>query len=107
MSDWFECRCCHTIFDEFQEDYHENEAGICMNCNKSKWMDVLCKECNISLEELSVRSQVPIWILNKIYNRRWTPNRQNRTRIAKVFGRTEGEITWGHINSVEYIKGTS
>ena len=72
---------------------------------KQKWLDQLCEENEVSLEELSEASGVDKLVLERIYYRRWTPSPEHRWQIAKFFHRFPEDIVWGHATLVQLIKG--
>lgn len=68
-------------------------------------VDELCRERQISLEELTEKSGLESQRVQAIYMGRWTPSPQERKRIAAVFGLEINEISWGHKTPIQHIYG--
>ena len=56
----------------------------------------LCKEHQITPEELAARCGVDPQRVLAIALGRWTPSPQERDKVAAVFGLTKDQISWGH-----------
>jgi len=66
----------------------------------------LCRQHNLSFDELVERSGLERTRVTAIFLGRWTPSPTERDRIAAVFGLSRDEITWGHKTPIQHIYGT-
>ena len=69
-------------------------------------VDDLCKQKNISFDELVERSGLERTRVMAIFLGRWTPSPAERDKIAAVFEVTKDEITWGHKTPIQHIYGS-
>ena len=65
----------------------------------------LCKERDISPDELAARSGLDPQRVVAIVLGRWTPSPQERDRIAAVFELSKDQIAWGHKTPIQHIYG--
>jgi transcriptional regulator with XRE-family HTH domain len=65
----------------------------------------LCKEHNLSIEEVTRRSGLEEGRVLAIVMGRWTPSPVERQKIASVFGVGIDKITWGHKTPIQHIYG--
>lgn len=65
----------------------------------------LCKEREISPDELATRSGLDSQRVLAIVLGRWTPSPQERDRVAAVFELTKDQIAWGHKTPIQHIYG--
>jgi transcriptional regulator with XRE-family HTH domain len=70
-----------------------------------KSIEQLCAENGIDARQLAERSNVDEQRVAAIVLGRWTPNPQDRDRIAAVFGLTRDQIAWGHQTPVQHLYG--
>jgi transcriptional regulator with XRE-family HTH domain len=70
-----------------------------------KTVDQLCAEHKIDARQLAERSGVDEQRVVAIVLGRWTPSPQDRDAIARVFGLTREQITWGHKTPIQHIYG--
>jgi transcriptional regulator with XRE-family HTH domain len=68
-------------------------------------VDELCRQHDISFDQLVERSGLERTRVMAIYLGRWTPSPAERDKIAAVFGVTRDEITWGHKSPIQHIYG--
>ncbi|MBM81786.1 MAG: hypothetical protein CMJ78_14510 [Planctomycetaceae bacterium] len=59
-------------------------------------LDLLLEEKNMTLDELSERTKLPLSRLEAIADGRWTPSPSDRKRIADAFEVEVEQIVWGH-----------
>ena len=65
----------------------------------------LCREFEISLDELAKRTGLDSDRVLAIVQARWTPSPSERERVAAVFGLTKDEIAWGHKTPIQHVYG--
>jgi len=65
----------------------------------------LCRQQNVSLEQLVERSGLEEGRVTAILLGRWTPSPVERREIAGVFGVTVEEIAWGHATPIQHLYG--
>lgn len=65
----------------------------------------LCRQHEISFEQLVERSGLEVDRVQAIYLGRWTPSPSERQRIADVFGVAKEDIVWGHVTPIQHIWG--
>ena len=65
----------------------------------------LCREHQITLEELVARSELDQGRVAAIVLGRWTPSPVERQKIAAVFGVAVDEIAWGHKTPIQHLYG--
>ena len=65
----------------------------------------LAAEANLTVDQLSELTGVPMDRLMAIVLGRWTPTPQDRTNIAAALKCTVGDITWGHKTPIQHIYG--
>lgn len=65
----------------------------------------LCQQKGVFLPSLAERSGVDLTRLQAIYLGRWTPNANQRTRIAEALDTPVGDIEWHHSIPVEHFYG--
>ena len=65
----------------------------------------LCKQQQVTFEQLTERSGLEDTRVLAIVLGRWTPSPQERQKIARVFGVDVSEITWGHKTPIQHIYG--
>ncbi len=68
-------------------------------------VDELCKEHNLTIEELTRRAGLEESRVLAIIMGRWTPSPVERQKIASVFSVGIDEITWGHKTPIQHIYG--
>ncbi|MBM81785.1 MAG: hypothetical protein CMJ78_14505 [Planctomycetaceae bacterium] len=75
--------------------------------SESTFPDVaeLCRDNEISFEELVERSGMDDQRVKAIVLGRWTPSPKERQAIASVFGVEASEIAWGHKTPIQHIWG--
>lgn len=71
----------------------------------TKTVNDLCKEHNITADELAERSGLDRQRVLAIIEGRWTPSPQERDRVSAVFGVPKDQITWGHKTPIQHIYG--
>jgi transcriptional regulator with XRE-family HTH domain len=65
----------------------------------------LCNQKKVSLLSLAQRSGMDSKRLQAIYLGRWTPNANQREKIAEVLNTPIGDIAWQHVTPVEHFYG--
>lgn len=65
----------------------------------------LCRQQNITLEQLVERSGLQQDRVTAILLGRWTPSPAERKKIAAVFGATPEQISWGHATPIQHLYG--
>ena len=65
----------------------------------------LCRQQEITLEQMTERSGLATDRVQAIYLGRWTPSPTERKRIADVLGVSTDEISWGHKTPIQHIYG--
>ena len=70
-----------------------------------KGVDQLCVEHGIDVKQLAVKSGLDESRVLAITLGRWTPSPQERDAIARVFGVTRDQISWGHKTPIQHIYG--
>lgn len=65
----------------------------------------LCREQNLSLDDLVQLSGLDTGRVQAIVMGRWTPSPAERRAIAAVFRVEIGEIAWGHKTPIQHIYG--
>lgn len=63
---------------------------------RSKTVDLLFEETGLTVEDVAERSSLHISRVEAIFMGRWTPSPTERERIAKAFGVSVDDISWGH-----------
>lgn len=61
-----------------------------------KTIDLLLEEQNLTIDDISERSQLPLGRVEAIALGRWTPSPAERVRLAESFGLAVDDIAWGH-----------
>lgn len=61
-----------------------------------KTIDLLFEETQFAVEDVAERARLSPERVEAIAVGRWTPNPDERRRIAAAFGVTVEEISWGH-----------
>jgi plasmid maintenance system antidote protein VapI len=70
-----------------------------------KSVDQLCLESGIDARQLAERAGLDEHRVAAIVLGRWTPGPDERDRIAKVFGLTRDQVSWGHKTPIQHIYG--
>jgi len=70
-----------------------------------KTVDGLCGERGIDVKQLAERSGVDEQRVLAIALGRWTPSPDERDAIARVFGLTRDQVSWGHKTPIQHIYG--
>lgn len=65
----------------------------------------LATDAQLTVEQLSESSGVPMDRLMAIVLGRWTPSPQDRARIAATLQCNVKDITWGHKTPIQHIYG--
>ena len=65
----------------------------------------LCRQQDVSLEQLVERSGLEQGRVTAIVLGRWTPSPVERRTIAAVFGVAPEEISWGHATPIQHLYG--
>jgi transcriptional regulator with XRE-family HTH domain len=65
----------------------------------------LCKQKDISFDQLVERSGLERTRVMAIYMGRWTPSPGERDRLAAALDVTKDQITWGHKTPIQHIYG--
>ncbi|MBW3595940.1 MAG: helix-turn-helix transcriptional regulator [Planctomycetes bacterium] len=65
----------------------------------------LCRERQVSLEELVSRSGLESSRTAAIVEGRWTPSPDERRRIAEALGAAVEDIAWGHATPIQHLWG--
>ena len=65
----------------------------------------LCKQRGISLLEVAERTGLDLLRVRAIYQGRWTPNPDERKKIAEVLEAAVDEIAWGHETPIQHLYG--
>jgi transcriptional regulator with XRE-family HTH domain len=65
----------------------------------------LCREKEISLQDLLDRSGLDESRVQAIVLGRWTPSPEERRRIADALGSTVDDIAWGHVTPIQHLYG--
>jgi hypothetical protein len=65
----------------------------------------LCRKSKVSLLELADRSGLDLPRTRAIYLGRWTPNPDERQRIASALNVAIDEVAWGHETPIQHIYG--
>ena len=65
----------------------------------------LCRDQQVTYEQLVERSGLDENKVQAIFLGRWTPSPKERQAIAAVFGVEVGEIVWGHVTPVQHVYG--
>ena len=61
-----------------------------------KTVDILFEQCGYTVEDVAERANMHLKRVEAIAVGRWTPSPDERRRIAKAFGVSVDEISWGH-----------
>lgn len=61
-----------------------------------KTIDLLFEECELTIDDVAERSNLPLARVEAIALGRWTPSPEERRRIADAFGVPLDEVSWGH-----------
>ena len=70
-----------------------------------KGVDQLCVEHQIDVRQLAERSGLDESRVLAIALGRWTPSPDERDAIARVFGLTREQVSWGHKTPIQHIYG--
>ena len=65
----------------------------------------LCQQHQLTVAELTERSELEESRVMAIVMGRWTPSPKERKKIADVFNLTPGDIAWGHKTPIQHIYG--
>lgn len=65
----------------------------------------LCREHEITLDELTTRSELEQGRVMAIVLGRWTPSPEERQQIAAVFGVAVDDVAWGHKTPIQHLYG--
>jgi transcriptional regulator with XRE-family HTH domain len=65
----------------------------------------LCRDHQITLEELVARSGLEQDRVMAIVAGRWTPSPAERQKIAAVFGVAVDDVAWGHKTPIQHLYG--
>ena len=65
----------------------------------------LCREQQITLAELTARSELEEGRVTAIVLGRWTPSPVERQKIAAAFGVAVDQIAWGHMTPIQHLYG--
>jgi hypothetical protein len=84
--------------------YH-SPPGWLMIMEPTKHVSDLCKEHQLSVQQLAERSGLDEQRVLAIVLGRWTPSPTERDKIAAVFGLTRDQIIWGHKTPIQHIYG--
>lgn len=68
-------------------------------------VQALCKAKGISLLELTDKTGIDMMRVRAIFQGRWTPSPEERTRIAAALNMPTEEIAWGHTIPIQHIYG--
>ncbi|MEE2686241.1 MAG: transcriptional regulator [Planctomycetota bacterium] len=68
-------------------------------------IEELCKEHQMTVQELIEKTGVDDHRLVAIYMGRWTPSPEDRKKIAAAFELGVDDITWGHVTPIQHIYG--
>ncbi|MDP7205119.1 MAG: hypothetical protein QGH11_06115 [Pirellulaceae bacterium] len=68
-------------------------------------IEELCKEHQMTVQELIEKTGVDDHRLVAIYMGRWTPSPEDRKKIAAAFELEVDDITWGHVTPIQHIYG--
>ena len=71
-----------------------------------KGLDQLCVEHGISVKQVAEQSGLDEGRVLAIALGRWTPSPTERDAIAKVFGLTREQMSWGHKTPIQHIYGS-
>lgn len=71
----------------------------------SKSVALLCKENEITIQQLRELTQIDDTRLMAIVMGRWTPSPQDREKISKALGVSKDDVTWGHVTPIQHIYG--
>ena len=71
----------------------------------SRSIEELCKEHQMTVQELIEKTGVDDHRLVAIYMGRWTPSPEDRKKIASAFELEVDDVTWGHITPIQHIYG--
>ncbi len=64
----------------------------------------LLQQRGVGLPWLAQSTNLEERIVKAIYYQRYTPSREQRTRVARVLQVSRDQILWGHANHVESMK---
>jgi hypothetical protein len=70
-----------------------------------KSVNDLCKEHELTPEDLAARSGLDVERVMAIVMGRWTPTPNERVRVAGVFNLDKEQIAWGHKTPIQHIYG--
>jgi len=71
-----------------------------------KSVDDLCRERQITLQQLADKTGLDEQRVLAIVLGRWTPSPAERDKIAAAFGLTREQIVWGHKTPIQHIYGS-
>jgi hypothetical protein len=94
---------------EHHEPWRTSTATACLRRRTSmenlKSVSDLCREQQLTPEQLAERAGLDSQRTLAIVLGRWTPSPAERDRIASVFGLSRDQITWGHKTPIQHIYG--
>ena len=67
-------------------------------------IEYLLETTGQSIEEISARSGLSPARIQAVAEGRWTPSPREREQIARAFGMTAEEISWGHSMNTRNIR---
>jgi transcriptional regulator with XRE-family HTH domain len=70
-----------------------------------KTVDELCSAHQIDFRQLAARAGLDEQRVLAIALGRWTPSPSERDQVARVFGLTRDQISWGHKTPIQHIYG--
>ena len=79
------------------------DKGINMSNQRS--VNDLCKEREMSSDELAAQSGLDPQRSLAIVQGQYTPSPDDRDRVAAVFELTKDQIAWGHKTPIQHIRG--
>jgi len=65
----------------------------------------LCREHQITVPELTARTELEEGRVMAIVLGRWTPSPVERQKIAAVFGVAVDQVAWGHKTPIQHLYG--
>jgi hypothetical protein len=76
-----------------------------INMSNQRSVNDLCKEREMSSDELAAQSGLDPQRCLAIVLGQWTPSPNERDRVAAVFELTKDQIVWGHKTPIQHIHG--
>jgi transcriptional regulator with XRE-family HTH domain len=73
--------------------------------DQPKAVDRLCVEHGIDVRQLAERAGLDESRVLAIVLGRWTPSPDERDAVARVFGLTRDQVSWGHKTPIQHIYG--